>query len=57
MMENHHMPAAGNAMGWKLVEMGGVGIIYLIRLLVLAILLTPGDLVWWQLLWPLQHFC
>ena len=43
MMENHHMRAAGNAMVWKLVQMGGVKIIYLIRLLVLAILLTPAD--------------
>src|SRR6187549_1945970 len=43
MMENHHMRAAGNAMVWKLVQMGGVKIIYLIRLLVLAILLTPAE--------------
>ena len=42
-MDNHHMRAAGNAMVWKLVQMGGVKIIYLIRLLVLAILLTPAD--------------
>lgn len=37
------MHAAGNAMVWKLAQMGGVKIIYLIRLLVLAILLTPAD--------------
>ena len=42
-MENHHMRAAGNAMVWKLVQMGGVKIIFLIRLLVLAILLAPSD--------------
>ena len=41
-MENHHMRAAGNAMVWKLVQMGGVKIIFLIRLLVLAILLAPS---------------
>jgi O-antigen/teichoic acid export membrane protein len=43
MMENHHMRAASNAMVWKLFQMGGVKIIYLIRLLVLAILLAPAD--------------
>ena len=43
MMEKRHMSAAGNAMVWKLVQMGGVKIIYLIRLLVLAILLAPTD--------------
>jgi lipopolysaccharide exporter len=43
MMENRHMRAAGNAMVWRLVQMGGVKIIYLIRLLVLAILLIPAD--------------
>ena len=37
------MRAAGNAMVWKLVQMGGVKIIFLIRLLVLAILLAPSD--------------
>ena len=42
-MEGRHMRAAGNAMAWKLVQMGGVKIIYLIRLLVLAILLVPAD--------------
>lgn len=42
-MEKRHMHAAGNAMVWKLAQMGGVKIIYLIRLLVLAILLTPAD--------------
>jgi O-antigen/teichoic acid export membrane protein len=43
MIENHHMRAAGNAMVWKIVQMGGVKIIYMFRLLVLAILLTPAD--------------
>ena len=43
MMEKHHIHAAGNAMVWKLVQMGGVKIIYLVRLLVLAILLVPED--------------
>lgn len=42
-MEKRHLHAAGNAMVWKLAQMGGVKIIYLIRLLVLAILLTPAD--------------
>ena len=42
-MENRHVRAAGNAMVWKLVQMGGVKMIYLIRLLVLAILLVPAD--------------
>lgn len=43
MIEHTHMRAAGNAMVWKLVQMGGVKVIYLIRLLVLAVLLTPAD--------------
>jgi len=43
MIEQRHMQAAGNAMVWKLVQMGGVKVIYMIRLLVLAILLTPED--------------
>lgn len=43
MIDNRHMLAAGNAMIWKLLQMGGVKIIYLIRLLILAILLTPAD--------------
>jgi lipopolysaccharide exporter len=43
MIENLPMRAAGNAMAWKIVQMGGVKMIYLIRLLVLAILLTPAD--------------
>ncbi|HET6821495.1 MAG TPA: oligosaccharide flippase family protein, partial [Anaerolineales bacterium] len=42
-MEQHHLRAAGNAMIWKLFQMGGVKMIYLIRLLVLAILLAPAD--------------
>jgi PST family polysaccharide transporter len=43
MMEQGHMRAAGTAMVWKLLQMGGVKVIYMIRLLVLAILLTPAD--------------
>lgn len=43
MMEKGHMRAAGSAMGWKLVQMGGVKVIFMVRLLVLAILLTPAD--------------
>jgi len=42
-MENRHVRAAGNAVAWKMVQMGGVKIIYLIRLLILAILLAPAD--------------
>lgn len=43
MIEERPMRAAGNAMVWKLVQMGGVKVIYMIRLFVLAILLTPAD--------------
>lgn len=42
-MEQRHVRAAGNAVVWKLVQMGGVKVIYAIRLLVLAILLEPAD--------------
>lgn len=42
-MEKRHIHAAGNAMVWKLAQMGGVKVIYLIRLLILAILLAPAD--------------
>jgi PST family polysaccharide transporter len=37
------MRAAGNAMMWQAFQMGGVKAFYLVRLLVLAILLTPAD--------------
>ena len=44
MTENHQpMRAAGNAMLWQAFQMGGVKVVYMIRLLVLAILLTPAD--------------
>lgn len=43
MIDERPMRAAGNAMVWKLVQMGGVKVIYMIRLLVLAILLAPAD--------------
>jgi PST family polysaccharide transporter/lipopolysaccharide exporter len=37
------MRAAGTAMLWQAVQMGGVKALYMVRLLVLAILLTPAD--------------
>ena len=37
------MRAAGTAMLWQAFQMGGVKALYMIRLLVLAILLTPAD--------------
>lgn len=43
MIEERPIRAAGNAMVWKLVQMGGVKVIYTIRLFVLAILLAPAD--------------
>jgi O-antigen/teichoic acid export membrane protein len=42
-IEQRPMRAAGNAMLWKLVQMGGVKVIYMVRLLVMAILLAPAD--------------
>jgi O-antigen/teichoic acid export membrane protein len=42
-IEQRPMRAAGNAMLWKLVQMGGVKMIYMVRLFVLAILLVPAD--------------
>lgn len=43
MNEHPPMRAAGNAMLWQAFQMGGVKALYMIRLLVLAILLTPED--------------
>jgi O-antigen/teichoic acid export membrane protein len=43
MIEQRPMRVAGNAMIWKLAQMGGVKLIYMLRLMVLAILLTPAD--------------
>ena len=43
MIEKHPMRAAGTAMLWQAFQMGGVKVIYMIRLLALAILLTPTD--------------
>lgn len=43
MIEQRPMRAAGNAMLWQAFQMGGVKGLYLIRLLVLAIILTPAD--------------
>lgn len=43
MTEHRPMRAAGTAMLWQALQMGGVKALYMIRLLVLAILLTPAD--------------
>jgi len=43
MTEHRPMRAAGAAMLWQAFQMGGVKALYMIRLLVLAILLTPAD--------------
>jgi PST family polysaccharide transporter len=43
MTEERPMHAAGTAMLWQAFQMGGVKLLYMIRLLVLAILLTPAD--------------
>jgi len=43
MTEHRPMRAAGNAMMWQAFQMGGVKVLYMVRLLVLAILLTPAD--------------
>jgi len=43
MTEHRPMRAAGTAMLWQAFQMGGVKVLYMIRLLVLAILLTPAD--------------
>lgn len=43
MTEQSPIRAAGNAMVWKFIQMGGVKAIYMVRLLVLAILLEPED--------------
>lgn len=43
MIEQRSLRAAGSAMVWRLVQMGGVKLIYMVRLLVLAILLAPAD--------------
>ena len=43
MIEHQPMRAAGNAMLWQAFQMGGVKALYLVRLLVMAILLTPED--------------
>jgi O-antigen/teichoic acid export membrane protein len=42
-MSHQPIRAAGIAFIWKFIEMGGVKITYLVRLLVLAILLKPED--------------
>lgn len=43
MTEHRPMRAAGTAMLWQAFQMGGVKALYMVRLLVLAILLTPSD--------------
>jgi PST family polysaccharide transporter len=43
MTEHHSMRAAGSAMFWQAFQLGGVKAIYMVRLLVLAMLLTPAD--------------
>src|SRR5688572_21833956 len=43
MTEHRPMRAAGAAMLWQVFQMGGVKALYMVRLLVLAILLTPAD--------------
>lgn len=43
MTEHRPMRAAGTAMLWQAFQMGGVKALYMVRLLVLAILLTPAD--------------
>jgi lipopolysaccharide exporter len=43
MSEHRPMRAAGTAMLWQAFQMGGVKALYMVRLLVLAILLTPAD--------------
>jgi|RhiMetdeSRZDD1v2_1073273.scaffolds.fasta_scaffold62201_4 lipopolysaccharide exporter len=43
MTEHRPIRAAGTAMLWQAFQMGGVKALYMVRLLVLAILLTPAD--------------
>jgi lipopolysaccharide exporter len=43
MTEHRPMRAAATAMLWQAFQMGGVKALYMVRLLVLAILLTPAD--------------
>ena len=43
MTEERPVRAAGTAMLWQAFQMGGVKALYLVRLLVLAVLLTPAD--------------
>ena len=43
MNEDRPLRAAGTAMLWQAFQMGGVKVLYMVRLLVLAILLTPAD--------------
>jgi O-antigen/teichoic acid export membrane protein len=43
MTDHRPLRIAGTAMLWQVFQMGGVKFLYMIRLLVLAILLTPAD--------------
>ena len=43
MTEHRPTRKAGTAMLWQAFQMGGVKALYMVRLLVLAILLTPDD--------------
>lgn len=43
MTEQRPLRVAGTAMLWQAFQMGGVKVLYMVRLLVLAILLTPAD--------------
>lgn len=43
MIERRPLRVAGTAMLWQAVQIGGVKALYMVRLLVLAIMLTPAD--------------
>lgn len=43
MTEQRPLHVAGTAMLWQAFQMGGVKVLYMVRLLILAILLTPAD--------------
>jgi lipopolysaccharide exporter len=43
MTEQRPLRVAGTAMLWQAFQMGGVKVLYMIRLLILAIMLTPAD--------------
>jgi O-antigen/teichoic acid export membrane protein len=43
MTEQRPLHVAGTAMLWQAFQMGGVKVLYMVRLLILAIMLTPAD--------------